>query len=179
MDTNNKFLEILYYLEDCGMDVDLIDNNCDDEDTFYKFSNKNDFDNALTILNDYDGIEVKSLPEYLELQVILKINEDLFSKINEPKYVFQDGDTITTPSDFPGEAFCADSKYTIIKDGDLYRVQYLDLYTLTHRNITGGQGDLDDLFPPTSNIEQLSRDIFNYDKNITLDMINRNNPDQS
>ncbi len=176
MDTNNKFLDILYYLEDCGIEFTY---SFDDSTAHFIFEDENSYQNALTILNDYGGIEVKSLPEYLELQVTLKINEDLFSKISDPKYVFQDGDTITTPSDFPEEAFCPDCKYTIIKDGDLYKVQYLDLYTLTHRNITGGQGDLDDLFPPTSDTKQLSRDIFDYDKNITLDMINRNNPDQT
>lgn len=101
------------------------------------------------------------------------IEEGLF---NAPlSYVFNVGDTFTTPIDFKDEAFVADTMYEIVElDNGKYGLYYENL---DHPNVSFGRGYIDDFEADT--LEELSEMIFEYDPHISKEMINRDEPYES
>lgn len=98
------------------------------------------------------------------------LKEDLFSIT--PEYTFKVGDTFTTPVDFEDDAFVADTVYEIIElDDGKYGIKYENL---NYPYISGGSGIVD-IFEEDS-LEELSRQIFDYDPHISMEMINRFDP---
>ena len=98
------------------------------------------------------------------------VEEGLF---NAPlSYVFNVGDTFTTPIDFEDEAFVADTMYEIVElDDGKYGLYYENL---DHPNVSGGSGYVEDFEADT--LEKLSEMIFEYDSHISKEMINRWGP---
>ena len=98
------------------------------------------------------------------------LKEDLFTLT--PEYVFKVGDTFTTPVDFEDEAFIADTVYEIVElDNGKYGIEYENL---NYPYVSGGKGIVD-IFEEDS-LEVLSRQIFDYDPHISMEMINRFDP---
>ena len=98
------------------------------------------------------------------------LKEDLFSIT--PEYIFKVGDTFTTPIDFEDEAFVADTVYEIVElDNGKYGIEYENL---NYPYVSGGKGIVD-IFEEDS-LEDLSRQIFDYDPHISMEMINRFDP---
>ena len=89
-----------------------------------------------------------------------------------PNYTFQVGDTFTTPIDFEDDAFVADTVYEIVElDNGKYGIEYENL---NYPYVSGGKGIVD-IFEEDS-LEDLSRQIFDYDPHISMEMINRFDP---
>lgn len=98
------------------------------------------------------------------------LKEDLFSAT--PEYTFKVGDTFTTPIDFEDDAFVADTVYEIVDLGNgKYGIEYENL---NYPYVSGGKGIVD-IFEEDS-LEELSRQIFDYDPHISMEMINRFDP---
>ena len=98
------------------------------------------------------------------------LKEDLFSIT--PEYIFKVGDTFTTPIDFEDEAFVADTVYEIVElDNGKYGIEYENL---NYPYVSGGKGIID-IFEEDS-LEDLSKQIFDYDPHISMEMINRFDP---
>ena len=98
------------------------------------------------------------------------LKEDLFSIT--PEYIFKVGDTFTTPIDFEDEAFVADTVYEIVElDNGKYGIEYENL---NYPYVSGGKGIVD-IFEEDS-LEDLSKQIFDYDPHISMEMINRFDP---
>lgn len=98
------------------------------------------------------------------------LKEDLFTMT--PEYIFKVGDTFTTPIDFEDDAFVADTVYTIVDLGNgKYGIEYENL---NYPYVSGGSGIVD-IFEEDS-LEELSRQIFDYDPHISMEMINRFDP---
>ena len=98
------------------------------------------------------------------------LKEDLFSIT--PEYTFKVGDTFTTPVDFEDDAFVADTVYEIVDLGNgKYGIEYENL---NYPYVSGGKGIVD-IFEEDS-LEDLSRQIFDYDPHISMEMINRFDP---
>jgi len=128
------------------------------------------------ILDDVWTAYILMYNDEKEIESEHPLDEDLFRP--HISYIFKPYDTITTPSDFEGDGFLGNCLYEIVPDeetDDLYKVIYTNL---DYPNVSGGQGDLNELFEPTDNLEQLSNEIFDYESKITLDMINRDDPEE-
>lgn len=107
------------------------------------------------------------------------LEEGLFN--TTPEYIFKVGDTFTTPIDFEDEAFVADTVYEIVElneddnwldiDNGKYTLTYVNL---DHPNVSFGTGYVDGFQADT--LEDLSRQIFDYDPHISMEMINRFDP---
>ena len=101
-----------------------------------------------------------------------------------PEYIFKVGDTFTTPIDFEDDAFVADTVYEIVElneddtwldiDNGKYALTYVNL---DHPNVSFGSGYVDGFQADT--LEDLSKQIFDYDPHISMEMINRFDPHAS
>ena len=152
------------------------DNDEEEEKDFTETDSKDDTDDLdLASLGDefnVDDIVADDTEEEDEEDKTKKesLKEDLFTLT--PEYVFKVGDTFTTPIDFEDEAFVADTVYEIVElDNGKYGIEYENL---NYPYVSGGKGIVD-IFEEDS-LEDLSRQIFDYDPHISMEMINRFDP---
>ena len=152
------------------------DNDEEEEKDFTETDSEDDTDDLdLASLGDefnVDDIVTDDTEEEDEEDKTKKesLEEGLFNIT--PNYTFQVGDTFTTPIDFEDDAFVADTVYEIVELGNgKYGIEYENL---NYPYVSGGKGIVD-IFEEDS-LEDLSRQIFDYDSHISMEMINRFDP---